>query len=848
MKLVEGGSLASRVKDYLADPRAGAALLEVVACAVQHAHARGILHRDLKPSNILLDGEGRPLVSDFGLSKRVEGSTELTASNAIVGTAPYMAPEQARAEKGLTTAIDVYALGAILYELLTGRPPFKADTAMETVLQVLTQEPAPPRQVRPGAPPDLETICLKCLQKDPRHRYLSAGEVGDDLRRFLEGKPIAARPVSLPEQAWRWAKRNKALAGTLATVAVLVVFLAVGSTVSAFLYRGERDRAVEAEGEAEAHAEQADKARQEVQRQLVKALASVAGEVRAMRLRGERGAYFRGMPKLKAALARARELDAPEEVIGAIRNEMGNLFTVEDIEVTREWDDFPPGTDGHGFSPNLDRYNRLRRDGLLTVHETGTGKELSRLPFKVVKAEHGRFSPDGRLFVLNAGGGRVLCFGVDVPKAALRWQAPGRGPCYLTPDGKLALYAHPDNTTRIVDAQSGKEVRRLTQGGLFAMNPVHPSRPWVALYAHRDKAFIAVDYQTGKQVGKLMHSSSNTCVCWHPSAPILAGADRTDLRIRLWDVTTGRQVVQPFLGQTHDGVTPAFDRTGRYLLTTEWGEIARVWDAVTGRLSFQSKLRVGNLVSGPNGEWAATSQGQKLQTFRVYPGEGLRVIAPADWASSGFGRVAVEPSGRVITFHRPGNKTTILDAEKGRELGTLPGKTDLIASANGDGSLLTLGERGLEQWPLRLAGGVCRVGPPERIILPRYNGGTWGMSADGQVVAVPDYGRGAFVWDRKRPAEVQQTAPQNDVRHVALSPDGRWIVAASHVVGGVSVSDARTGKFIRWLISDGGAAVFSAGGRWLSPAGLARGNDALPNKNLGASPPARKRRGRVFPG
>jgi serine/threonine-protein kinase len=175
MKYVEGGSLASRVKDYLADPKATARLLEVVARAVHHAHARGILHRDLKPSNILLDGEGRPLVSDFGLSKRLQGGAELTASNAIVGTAPYMAPEQARAEKGLTTAIDVYALGAVLYELLTGQPPFRGPTPLDTLLQVLEREPAPPRQLNPGAPRDLEAICLKCLEKDPADRYPSAG-------------------------------------------------------------------------------------------------------------------------------------------------------------------------------------------------------------------------------------------------------------------------------------------------------------------------------------------------------------------------------------------------------------------------------------------------------------------------------------------------------------------------------------------------------------------------------------------------------------------------------------------------------------------------------------------------
>jgi eukaryotic-like serine/threonine-protein kinase len=183
MKLINGGSLSRDLSRLRADARAAARLLAAVARAVHYAHQRGILHRDLKPANILLDSQGQPYVTDFGLARRVEGGPGLTQSGALVGTPSYMAPEQAAARKDLTTAVDVYALGAVLYELLTGRPPFQADSPLDTALRVLEKEPDRPRSLNPRVPPDLETICLKCLEKDVARRYGSAEALADDLER-----------------------------------------------------------------------------------------------------------------------------------------------------------------------------------------------------------------------------------------------------------------------------------------------------------------------------------------------------------------------------------------------------------------------------------------------------------------------------------------------------------------------------------------------------------------------------------------------------------------------------------------------------------------------------------------
>jgi serine/threonine protein kinase len=274
LEYVEGGSLEAKVRRHPLPAAEAARLMEQVARGVQAAHDRGIVHRDLKPDNVLLTPDGVAKVADFGLAKRLETGEGLTRTGAVLGTPSYMAPEQARGDaRAIGPTTDVWALGAILYRVLTGRPPFQAANPIQIVDQLLNAEPVAPRALQPEVPHDLETICLKCLQKDPARRYPTAGRLAGDLARFLANRPIEARPVGRVERTSKWIRRNKVLAASAAAVALSLI---LGTTISLLKYR-----------EAKANADQADEnaLRAHDQEELAKAnlAKSLESETRAKR-------------------------------------------------------------------------------------------------------------------------------------------------------------------------------------------------------------------------------------------------------------------------------------------------------------------------------------------------------------------------------------------------------------------------------------------------------------------------------------------------------------------------------------------------------------------------------------
>jgi WD40 repeat protein/tetratricopeptide (TPR) repeat protein len=404
MRLIEGNTLAVELPRLRHDVRAAVALLVQVARAVHFAHQRGILHRDLKPANVLLDTDGQPHVTDFGLAKRVTSDQAVTQSGAIIGTPGYMAPEQAASSKALTTAADVYALGAILYEVLTGRPPFLGATLLDTVLQALERDPVRPRSLDSHVDRDLETVCLKCLQREPARRYRSAEELADDLERWLHGEPIQARPVGRLERALKWARRRPAAAAlvavsALAGVALLVVGLVYDARLGA-AYRDvehEREEAAEARADADAerqaarlNREQTAQLLQTAQRQHCQAL--VAGGLR--HLEG-------GDPRSALSLfAEALGLDPHDAsrnhsnrirfatVLGLLPRPLQVLGAGAGVRVVAV------SPDGRRVAAGSLDYDR--RHGSLQVWDLATGKRTARLIPLDGGVDQLHFSPDGR--------------------------------------------------------------------------------------------------------------------------------------------------------------------------------------------------------------------------------------------------------------------------------------------------------------------------------------------------------------------------------------------------------------------------------------------------------------------
>src|SRR5262245_50438100 len=268
LELCPGGSLEKKLSGTPLPTQEAAALVEVLARAMQGAHQKGIIHRDLKTANVLLAEDGTPKITDFGLAKKLD-TPGATSTGVIMGTPSYMAPEQAAGKsKAVGPSADIYALGAMLYELLTGRPPFKAATDLDTLVQVVSDEPVPVRRLQPQVPRDLETICLKCLQKNPARRYPTASELSDDLYRYLEGEPVRARPVGTGERAVKWSWRHPARAAAYGLVVLVLGLGGVGGTLARLwqLAEGARGEAQKQREEAEKQRDVAHEQRQEAER------------------------------------------------------------------------------------------------------------------------------------------------------------------------------------------------------------------------------------------------------------------------------------------------------------------------------------------------------------------------------------------------------------------------------------------------------------------------------------------------------------------------------------------------------------------------------------------------------
>jgi WD40 repeat protein/predicted Ser/Thr protein kinase len=376
MKFIEGGSLGGQIshQEFRPSNRAAGVLVTKLARAVHYAHQHGILHRDIKPGNVLLDAQGEPQLTDFGLAKLLEKESTLTRTMAMLGTPSYMSPEQARGDaKGLTTAVDVYGLGALFYELLTGQPPFAAGTTLETVRQVLEMEPRRPSALKPGIDADLETICLKCLEKDPAQRYGSAEALAADVDRWRQNEPILARPPSAAYKLQKSWRRNKlAYVGGLSVVLALVVGLAMAAA-GWRQARKDRDIALTARSDEQAQRNLAGRERDLAQDRLYESLVREAHSLGIIRPLGYRRELLdRIRQALAIPTARKNLDDLRSEAAQCLGDPMG-LDKTTLVDPPQSVLDFELNTDG-----SLVAF--ATATGQVVLYETAKGTAVTRLP------------------------------------------------------------------------------------------------------------------------------------------------------------------------------------------------------------------------------------------------------------------------------------------------------------------------------------------------------------------------------------------------------------------------------------------------------------------------------------
>ncbi len=612
MKWLPGGNLAKLMPQLVKDPKAAARMLVPIARAVHHAHGRGILHRDLKPSNILLDAAQRPHVADFGLARRIEVDLELTRTGELIGSPPYMAPEQALGGKQeASVATDVYGLGAILYALLTGSAPATGSTVAETLRRIQEQEPPAPRSRNTRVAEDLETICLMALKRRPGQRYATAECFAEDLERYLEGRPILARPTSHWERSWLWLRRNPVLAALLTSGIIIALLLVVGLGIHNSRLRDVNDRLRQSNHETNlllyvsdmslaAQAARTGDTRQE--RELLERHQPAPGKED---LRGFEWHYLRQRNQ-----AEQRELEVlPTSLYFVCYSEDGSLLVTAGQDATLRFYDAlagePQGTlptgqgevNGVAFIAGQQRLASAGDDGSVRIWDLATRQEVLNIAAHPARAYQVVVAP--RLNLLVTCGDEPVVRLWDLDDGHSRGQLEGHAKAVeaiaLSPDGRHLASASSDKTIRIWDLES-RTLSRTLSG----------------------------------------HEGRLTSVAYSGDGKWLATAS-LDKTVRVWNVESGETV---FTANSLDAVQSlAFSADGRELAVGDRGGSLELWRASdqgwAGKAdrvySWQAhRGRIYMIANSPSdGSIASVGQGGQLIISQRPRGQLRQVIRPA---------------------------------------------------------------------------------------------------------------------------------------------------------------------------------------------------------------------------
>ena len=820
MEFVKGLNLSEVSNSLPLESKRAATYLRAIAEAVHYAHSRGILHRDLKPSNVLIDLDDRPRITDFGLAKQLHGQTEVTVAGQMLGSPNYASPEQSagrQEEVGITS--DVYSLGALLYHLLTGRPPFLAATMQETLRLVFETDPIPPRTLNPDVPPDLDTICLKCLEKTSAKRYTSAQDLADELTRFLKGEPILARPITAPERGWRWCRRHPALASLAATVVVAL-------TTTSVVFYSSAQRIERARANEHAAREEAEESLYAANMQVLSRSFTAAngGDPRGVRelmdqarpipgQRDRRGFEWRHF-WLKSSSDALAILTGHQHVVNTtLFSPDGSLLATHSLDgVLKLWDAGTmqeiqslegvarPG----GFTPEGRSFIYSKPDNSLWRLDLSTHKPTQML------------GPTGQLISLHPGGRQVVIFGADalpvlraldqVGPIERFAEIPADVCVALSTDGHYAAVASPPGRPYpgilVIDLANHQQVaamidprpviglalspdgRKLVTAGFDGVLKIWDVAS--AAMTHHFKAFL-------DPVWGLAFSPDGKSFA--------AGGNNRDLKI--WRTDTWEQErPQTLHGHASTVHCVAFSPDGKRLASGAEDDLAMVWPARVKALPDEFP----QLLRGP--QWVDRTPGITFspdsQLFAGTAADGTVKV----WRTDTIETVASFPDeARTVAFSADG-KSVLSEGYTGivrRWIlgGHEPGQTlnPKASFTNWQVDSLTPQERVTfvaDQPETRAQCRLCEISSARDGINAgaMFSTPTIAMSPDGKTMYVGLPQGGVEIWDvATRQRRLAFPAHKLNVSALAVSADGKYLATGS-LDNSTKLWDAATGKYI----------------------------------------------------
>jgi WD40 repeat protein len=850
MRLVEGGDLASHLN--LQRPvRERVQQLITICRAVHYAHQRGILHRDLKPSNILLDERGEPHVADFGLAKSLDQDTGFTFTSSVLGSPNYMAPEQAAGKtRQLTTAVDVYGLGAILYHLVAGRPPFQAKTPIETLRQVVDQDPLPPRQANPQVDRDLETITLKCLRKEPSARYGTAEELAEDLERWLGGLPILARPLGPISSAWRWSRRRPALAGLCLVSLIAAITLTIGSNLAARRLKTANDRSVQLV--------------KQLQREKVESLLDGGESSKALALLAhllERepqeialGARLMSVLAQRSfAMPTARPWSSGSEIVAVGFSRDGNnslalarngRYRYLDLRTQQSTD----GSLESASPPIVSARTHPVSDLLTTVHSDGV--RIWRIAPRLLVSATLPHDATIRSLTLDPRSPKLAT--VDDRSRVRLWQ-PSRSQedlsqwsseilvhserdaiqtCVFNAQGTHLALGYESGLVQIWSSQTRSLEKQRVMKGTVLVQEFDASGRWLATatdlgqvsvwdleqpetnldyypfdagatdvefspdgrflalagWSHRGEAYVW-DLRLGRRVtDALVHRSHVTSVRFSPDGTQLVtlGDDAT---ARCWDTSTWRSAREPLIHSS--GVLQvAFSQDSRRLVTGSYSG-ALWWDMAPplGQpRMIPHDARVTRGAFSPNGALTATAT--LAGKVHLWNTSDLRLVQSYQPHHGYVHFLEFSPSGRFLATGDAEGTVHLQNATEGLSLGTLPHPAPILSMrfSSDSGLIATAGRDGFARlWHIPSGEPAC---PPLNHGAPLLGAE---FSPDGRWIATHGGNHLVRLWDtRSGRAHLAPLAHDALVEQVEFSPDSRFLVT-----GG------RDAQPVRWELATG---------------------------------------------